>query len=159
MRIFKKRDGFTMGELIVAMSLFIIVITIASGTFVTSIRSQRDIVTSTSVNSNVTQALERMAREMRTGLDFGGTTASRANFTNAKNEEVNYKISGYSIVRCVGSDPSCEYIPITADKIKINALKFTYSGASPARITITIEVQGIRETVVSFQTTVSPRTI
>src|SRR3989344_3661992 len=115
MRIFKKRDGFTMGELIVAMSLFIIVITIASGTFVTSIRSQRDIVTSTSVNSNVTQALERMAREMRTGLDFGGTTASR--------------------------------------------VKFTYSGASPARITITIEVQGIRDTVVSFQTTVSPRTI
>ena len=57
-------------ELVVAMTLFIIVVSIATGAFIHALKDQRDIRRLTSANSNISQALEIMAREVRTGENF-----------------------------------------------------------------------------------------
>ncbi|OGY60188.1 MAG: hypothetical protein A3B23_04005 [Candidatus Colwellbacteria bacterium RIFCSPLOWO2_01_FULL_48_10] len=162
---FKLREGFTMGELIVGMSLFLVVISLASGTFIQGVRSQRNVVTSTSVTSNVTQTLERIAREIRTARDFNNSTASTLAFTNARNEKVSYTLlPDNSIGRCIGPITSCVYTKLTADKVKISRLKFAYSGIGepdllPPRITISLGVIGIKDTEINLQTTVAAREI
>jgi len=64
----KQNKGFTMIELLVAMSVFIVVITIVSGVFVTSLRSNRTSIALISANSDAQLTLEQMARMIRKGI-------------------------------------------------------------------------------------------
>lgn len=151
------------------MSLFIIVMAIASGAFVQGIRAQRDVVSSTAANSNITQALERMSREIRTGHTFAGsipTTASVLSFVNSKSEEVRYTLTANIIKRCVVTAGVCTYVPITSDNIYVNYMTFSFVAAeiasgptSTPRITIVAGVKGIKNSIVKFQTTVASRII
>jgi prepilin-type N-terminal cleavage/methylation domain-containing protein len=65
-----KRSGFTLIELLVAIALFSIVVAIASSGFVSALRTQRQVASLISTQSNVTLVLEQMAREERTGYLF-----------------------------------------------------------------------------------------
>ncbi len=60
--------GFTMIELLVGMSVFVIIIAITSGIFITSMRSNRTSVALISANSDAQLTLEQMARIVRKGL-------------------------------------------------------------------------------------------
>lgn len=160
---YKIRDnqkGFTLGELTVALSLFMIVIAIAMGTFIQSVRSERAIVSTTSINNNIAQTLERIAREVRTGYAFSDSTSSELKFVNAQNDDVSYSLSNSSIIRCL--DNICS--PITSDDVLISRLNFILSGIEerdglPPRVTISMGVVGINDAVLNFQTTVSARDI
>lgn len=66
----KLRDGFTLVELLVAIAVFAIVVTIASSGFINALRTQRQVSSLISTESNVTLVLEQMAREERTGYLF-----------------------------------------------------------------------------------------
>ena len=57
-------------ELLVAIALFSILVSIASGGFVRALRSEREVSAMMSAESNVGIALEEMTREMRTGYLF-----------------------------------------------------------------------------------------
>ncbi len=154
------QEGFTLGELTVALSLFMIVIAIAMGTFIQSIRSERTIVSNTSMNNNIAQTLERISREVRTGYAFGNSTSSELKFVNARNDDVSYTLSDASIIRCLNSECS----PITSDDVFIDRLKFILSGINerdglPPRVTISMGVVGINEAILDFQTTISARDI
>ncbi|MCL5017326.1 MAG: type II secretion system GspH family protein [Patescibacteria group bacterium] len=74
-KIFKKtlkqESGFTMIELLVAISVFTIIIAITSGIFITSLRSDRTSIALISANSDAELTLEQMARMIRKGI---GTT-------------------------------------------------------------------------------------
>jgi len=72
MKIFKKNknSGFTIVELLVAMSIFVILITIAVGAFIQALRSERRLVALMTVSNNASLVLEQMAREIRTGYLF-----------------------------------------------------------------------------------------
>ena len=65
-----KKSGFTLIELLVAIALFSIVVTIASSGFVNALRTQRQVASLISTESNVTLVLEQIAREVRTGYLF-----------------------------------------------------------------------------------------
>lgn len=154
------QEGFTLGELTVALSLFMIVIAIAMGTFIQSVRSERAIVSTTSMNNNIAQTLERMAREIRTGYAFHDSNSSELKFVNAGNDDVSYSLSNSSIMRCL--DSVCS--PITSDDVLINRLNFILSGIEerdglPPRVTVSMGVVGLNEAVLNFQTTVSARDI
>ena len=56
------RNGFTLPELLVAMGLFLIVISIVAGAFVNSLRTQRATVELIAVNDNISLLLEQIAR-------------------------------------------------------------------------------------------------
>ncbi len=99
MRNFKLRKGFTLMELLVAMSVFIVISTIASGVFINSLKGERRLVSLMSVQNNVSAALEQMAREMRGGYMFSEPSGLNC----AKDSNGNY----------VGSDSITFMSPIT----------------------------------------------
>lgn len=66
----RAKKGFTLIEMLVTVSLFLIIITIAVGGFTNAIRTQRQVSSIISAESNVSITLEEMAREIRTGYLF-----------------------------------------------------------------------------------------
>lgn len=62
--------GYTMVELLVAMSIFVILITIVMGIFTQGLRSHRSLLGIMSAANNSFLALEQVMRETRVGVDF-----------------------------------------------------------------------------------------
>jgi len=136
------KKGFTLVELLVAMGLFVIFITIASGGFIRALRTQRNIVALIAANENTSLALEQMAREIRTGSNFSSPNETELDFTNAVGEDVVYRLKDTAVER--------NSQPLTATNVKINKLIFKLGNNHPARITIILN---------NFQTTVSSRNL
>lgn len=178
----KANKGFTLVELIVAMSVFLIAITITVGTFIQSLKTQRIANHLLSVNSNASLVVERMAREIRTGFDFdlnnvaGGSCTGRQKeeliFTKVRDvsaNQVTYKLDGDVIVReeCVGTGPSAVcpgFESLTASNVVVSRLCFLETQANPTspwRITMFLMVGSSNPRLagneLNLQTTVSAR--
>lgn len=155
---FKNREGFTMIELLVAMGLFSIVVSIASATFVQSLRAQRQIVALMAANDNAGLALEQIVREIRTGKEFS-TVGTSLSFINYLNESVTYNLNGQAIER--------NNKPITASSVKVHYLNFALFGedvddGKSTRVTIALGISApglLEEFITNLQTTVSARTL
>lgn len=159
------KKGFTIIELMVATSLFLVLVAVATGTFIQTLKTQRTITELAAANDNATQAVEQMSREIRTGFNFVESTNTILKFTNYRSEQVSYKLVGNSISRCVGGcQADTDFLPITAPEVKVERLNFTTSGINltdnfPPRITITLSIMGPKNIKVNLQTTVSSRVI
>ena len=159
--------GFTLVELLVSMTLFLVLIGIATGGFIRALRSQRAIVELMVVNDNTVLTLEQMAREIRTGYNFSKISESELQFVNADNIVVFYRLSGGVIER--GTEDVFvhrTYKKITADNIRVVNFNVALFGNSPGdgfppRITISISVTGKSKYLENFstniQTTISAR--
>lgn len=160
-------SGFTLLELVVAISLFLMVVALSTGVFVNALRTQREILKITAANGNVSQAIEQIAREIRTGHDFQNSTQSEIKFINYRGDRVGYRmIDGGLIGRCADPIVLCTdsdtYTPITSEKVRVSTVNFRYMGISktddlPTRVTIVIGVEGIKGVENYFQTTVSSK--
>ena len=64
------KKGFTLVEVLVAIALFSIIVAISAGGFTIALRTQRQLAALISAQSNVSLAMEQMAREIRTGYLF-----------------------------------------------------------------------------------------
>lgn len=164
------RSGFTLVELLVAMGIFSVVVTIAVGGFTVALRSQRQAAGLLAANSNVSITIEQMAREIRTGYNFctlQNCLLSELTFKNARGEDVTYRLNNGAIERkAVPAGGSAEFQKITADNVLIRHLEFYLNGREAGdglqpRITIALGVSspeiGISGSVVNLQTTVSSR--
>ncbi len=156
--------GFTMIELLVAMTLFSILMGIAAASFVKAIRTQRAIVALMAVNDNASLTLEQMAREIRTGYNFSKVSDDDIQFVNANNEVVSYRLYEGAIQRGVNSPISDvpSYEGITADNVSVIKLHFELSNSqSQPRVTIAMSVTSPNNYLVglstNIQTTVSSR--
>jgi len=164
-RKLKSLTGFTIVELLVAMSLFLILVAVATGTFIQTLRTQRVITELTAANDNATQNIEQIAREIRTGFNFVDSTDNILKFVNYRSEQVSYKLINNSVTRCVGSCVSDnEFKPTTAPEVKVERLKFIISGKEltdefPTRVTIILTVLGPKNIRVNLETTVTSRVI
>ncbi|MBU6500325.1 MAG: type II secretion system protein [Patescibacteria group bacterium] len=69
-KISSRKCGFTLIELIVAVSVFVILVGIAAGGFARAIRIQREVQQLLAANSNASLAIETIARDIRTGRWF-----------------------------------------------------------------------------------------
>jgi prepilin-type N-terminal cleavage/methylation domain-containing protein len=173
------RKGFTLVELIVAMSVFLVAITIAVGAFVRAIRTQRAVNHLLSVNSNMSLVVERMAREIRTGYEFnlndipgGGCTDNQVEelaFTNSRANSVFYRQEGDAVSRmeCNGTDCTGKNLEaLTASNVRVDRLCFVNTGDldnDPWRITLFLTVgstePSLASQVFNLQTTVAARII
>lgn len=154
----RAREGFTLAELLVALGVFAFVVALASAIFIRAIKNERRLIIVMNMTSDLSSALEQMAREIRTGFLFEGYMGGRNNisFKNAEGEDVNYSLSGSQILRN-GS-------PITSPNINVNYLDFVVFKeqlCDPWRITIVLGVSP-KQTDLSIkpfyiQTTVSSR--
>lgn len=151
-----KNQGYTLVEMVVAMTLFVIAFTLASAAFINALRSQRQIVAFITANDNAIATMEQMTREIRTGINFI-SAGSSLQFTNAKGEVVMYRLNGGRIERGVGDNFSV----ITAENVRINYLEFVMLALPSIRITIVMEVnpvgRGLEQVFVNLQSTISPR--
>ena len=180
MKLIKPRanKGFTLVELIVAMSVFLIAIVIVVGAFVRSLRTQRIVNHLMAVNSNTSLVVEQMAREIRTSYDFDlntvapptctGSQFEELEFTNSKGNKVFYRKESGAIAReeCAGEVCTGLSEPLTASNITVDRLCFLSTGnlnnnKDPWRITIFLTVDSsnpqLAGNIINFQTTVSAR--
>jgi len=169
----RSTTGFTMIELLVAMALFVVIVTVAVGSFVIAMKSQRAQVALMAVNDNVSLAIEQMAREIRTGTGFcPGNSCVLDNdqgklvFTNYHSEQVtyNYKWDSNLNIGMITRNGK----QITADNVDVQRLRFKVSQSStqPPRVTIILRVAvpqkgtiGVRGVSTDLQTTISARNI
>lgn len=168
--------GFTLIELLVSMTIFVVVITIASGCFVTALKTQRAMVSLMAVNDNVSLEIEQMAREIRTGTTFcpgkndtncklpaNSSSATKLTFTNYLGQQVTYEWDSNKGKLMRNNSP------LTADNVSVENLKFIVSNNEinkATRITIILKVAvpkegpvGVRNVSTDLQTTISARNI
>ena len=116
--------GFTLIEVIIVLGIFVILISIAIGGFIDSLRGQRVVVGLMEINDNMGIVLEQMSREIRLGYNFV-PAANQLQFQNSKGENVLYKLNlegddlnpkKYSMEKSVNG---AAFESITAENIKI----------------------------------------
>ena len=159
---YSKESGLTLIELLVAIGIFGMVVTMAVGIFVIAITSQRRVIALRNVEDNVRFALELMAREMRTGVNFSGG-GNGVSFTNANMQSVVYRLSGGVIEKSINGGLS--FFVVTGSEVTINYLNFYLSGQTPGdglqpRVTVTMSASsqvGNQTINLKIQTMVSSR--
>jgi len=163
----KQNKGFTLVELLVAMTLFLVLIGIATSGFIRVLRTQRAIIELMAVNDNTVLTLEQMAREIRTGYNFSKISETEMQFVNSHNLVAFYRLNAGVIER--GTEDALlqrTYKKITADNVKVTNFKINLLGNNPgdgypARITISFSVTGkskyLESISTDIQTTISAR--
>lgn len=166
----KNKNGFTIVELLIAMGVFVVLLTIMVNIFIGSLKTQRSMVALMLANDSASLVLEQMAREIRTGENFSipsGVSGDELRFKNANGQNVVYKFNAEAIERGVGG---LEPVPITGKNVNITRLNFNlvhqFTGFGqnwPPRITITLEVKSknleLQSISTAIQTTVSARNL
>jgi len=147
--------GYTLVELIVAVGLFAIVMTLASGAYLTMINTNRQAqATATGIN-NLSFALEVLTRDIRTGYDFCGAdvdacTTSTFSFRNSGGDIVTYSTSAYESI-CGGANACITrtknrgtQVPLTDPSVSVTGLTFVTQGTATTddeqpRVTIIVK--------------------
>ncbi len=165
-----RRTGFTLIELMVAMGLFITVITVIVSLFLQSSRAERVVAKRAAAIDNVALAIEQIAREIRTGTDFpvvteaGGRGFPEFNFTNYLGQKVVYRGTNGAIEK--STDNGLSFLRLTSENVKITRFGFWVLEKSAdgtknftPRITVVAQAQGPFESPFNLQTTVEGRLI
>lgn len=165
--------GFTIVELLIAIGLFSVVISLAMGGFARALRIQRQAGGLLLANSNASLVLEQMAREMRLGYEFcrgggvpscvqndlhGSITFVKKKFPDGTNIAATYCWSadarGNGVIRrreyVVGVQPlSCDtFEQFTAKNVNVQYLSFSVSGNNAGdgympRVTIAMGISSV----------------
>ncbi len=166
--------GFTIIEMVVAVGVFAIVITILLAAFLNISSIQKRAEAQRIINDNLNFSLETMMREIRAGSNYCDPSllscfSDRFVFksSSAGNPVFVYKLNNNRIERSV--DGGINFIPLTAPEVKIINLIFIVSGEKsndnpPAdglqpRVTIVITGSAGEKNVINLnlQTTISQR--
>lgn len=157
-------SGLTMIELIVAIGIFGLVISVVIGIFVLAVISQRRVIAVRNVNDNMRFAIEAMSREIRTGKNFS-SGAGQLSFVNANGESISYRLASGIIEK--SSDGGNLYLAMTGPEVTITYLNFYLSGQTALdglqpRVTVAIGADskiGSQSSSLKIQTTVGSRLI
>lgn len=182
----KPDKGFTLLEMLVSISIFMVVMLVAASALLSIIDANGKAQSLKSAINNLNFALESMEKEIRVGTDYAcgySTIASSCpngetviTFKSSKDLDGNSSIDDYatyrfnssdnSIERCFNSLSSCAlgspFTRMTSPEAKITDVKFYIPTVSaPQRVLITISGEaGSKEktkTKFNLQTTVSQR--
>ncbi|MFA7192021.1 MAG: type II secretion system protein [Candidatus Paceibacterota bacterium] len=146
-----KMGGFTLIELMVSMSIFMIVMIMALGALVNISNVAKKSRALHQAMDNVNFAMESMTRSLRTGsnYDCGSTDLSTQdtddcpsgedsisfisqNKDSTSNKDVAYDLSNGALRKCVlNSFNSKECVNMTSSNVKIENLKFYVTGSDP----------------------------
>jgi prepilin-type N-terminal cleavage/methylation domain-containing protein len=149
----KSTKGFTLIEMMVAVSIFAIVMLVATGALLSIVDANRKAQSQQTAFSNLDFALESMSRAIRVGTTFRCITGS---YTNANvdqahdcngggsafafepfagsplssNDQVVYRLNGTQIERSTTGGASNSFIPITSPEIYVEGLTFYVRGST-----------------------------
>ncbi len=136
----KNRKSFTLIEVLVSTTIFVIFVMSITTVFITAQSSQRFLGNFLLTTNNLSFAIERMARELRMGENYSLARQSEIHFTNAYRQDIIYRLNHMAIER--SDDGGSKFLPITGDNIEVLNLKFILSGnnsGSQPKITISVE--------------------
>ena len=156
--------GFTLVELLVATSLFLIVVFVTTSIFLTALSGERRGFAERRVLDALRSGLEVMAREFRTGsgLPSGcSSSCSSLSFTNDEGRTVAYRIEAGCVYRTDGVTSGC----ITPRQVSIERVNFIVSGSGAGdstqpRVTLALRVRsrvGREEATFDLATSVTQR--
>ncbi len=137
----KANSGFTLIEIMVAVTIFALVMVVAIGAVLSIVSANKKSQAITSVLSNLNFALEAMVRDLRTGYDYhcsgggggggdcpGGGTAITFTSTQSNNKTVIYVLDDNGkITKSVDGGGQA---PMTSDEVKIDSLVFYVTGTN-----------------------------
>ena len=129
--------GHTLVELIVAVGLFALIMTLASGAYLIMISTnQRAQAISTGID-DLSFALEIMTREIRTGTSYncggGGDCPNGGNsfsFTNENNEPITYNLGGFAPNQYIQRTKKTRTKGFTGPSVNISSLTFYVTGTT-----------------------------
>jgi len=124
--------GYTLIELIIAVGLFSLVMTLASGAYLVMISLNRQVQGIATGINDLSFALETMTRDIRTGSTYncGGlgdcpSGASSFSFKNKNGDQVSYSVSSSVLQKTVGTTQSA----VTGPSVTISSLTFYVFGS------------------------------
>ena len=134
------KRGFTLIELMTAMSIFLVVMTISMGSILNVFDANRKSRSLKTVLNNLNLVVESMSREMRYGRNYhcgaGGNISSPQDcwpsgdmlmsFLSSDGLQTTYRLNNASIEKRIGTGL---YIAVTAPEIVIDDLVFYALGA------------------------------
>lgn len=137
----KVTRGFTLIEIMVAVTIFALVMVVAIGAVLSIVSANKKSQAVTSVLSNLNFALEAMVRDIRTGYDYscsggsggggdcaGGGTALTFTSTQSNGKTVIYVLDGNGqITKSVDGGLAQ---PLTSEEVKVDTLNFYVSGTA-----------------------------
>lgn len=128
--------GVTLIELVVALGLFGVAMTIAGGMVLSVLRAQSRAEAIRATMNNLGFAFEMMSKEIRTGTNFSGIDGvyNYIDFSNAVGDQVVYDSSAGRLYKSCsggcGGDPHGP-LPLTDPKITVTRLRFIIKGGDP----------------------------
>lgn len=174
-----KNQGFTVIELLVAISVFTVAMAMIVGVFIEIVKTQRIVNAMMEANSNASLMIEQMAREMRLGFSFATSSANGAcpegfgdtldfiRYRRTATTSIHYawNIASSTIDRREGTNATSSLTPgsISVQRLCfwINENESLALGDSPWRVTILAKITPNDVSLigrgVDLQTTVSSR--
>ncbi|MEK7461477.1 MAG: type II secretion system protein [Patescibacteria group bacterium] len=170
------KNGFTLVELMVAVSIFIIVMTISMGSIIGVFEANRKSRSLKTVLNNLNLTTESISKEMRFGKNYhcgAGTITTPQNcpsgdklmsFLSNDNFQITYRLNNQTIEKKIDNG---NYIAVTAPEIVIDSLIFYTVGAGTSdtlQPKVVIKIQshagtGINRSNFTLQTLVSQRVL
>jgi len=151
--------GFTLIEMIVAVGVFTVAITLSLASFLNISAVQKKAEAFRLVNNNLNFALESMVREIKTGSGYSSSDdGSSLTITNGAGEIVTFSLDAKQIKRQLKDG---NLLALTAPEVQITNLKFILAASGQPMVTIlingVIEEKGEIKSHLNLQTTVSQR--
>ena len=122
-RTLKQKNGFTLVEIITALTLMLVFLATANTLFVSGINAYHQNRDRAEVAENLRVGMNRLSREMRQAVEFGQFTpdnAGRVAFKNAGGSTISYHIStsgdyesAWQLIRAIdghGNNPVARYV-------------------------------------------------
>lgn len=179
----KASRGFTLIEMLVSISVFMVVMLVAASSLLSIIDGNNKAQSLKSAINNLNFTLESMQKNIRVGTDYhcgygssspecqnGDTVMSFRSYKDLNvdgtiNDYVTYRINNNSIERCISVNASCQsngaFTSLTAQEVQITSMTFYVNSSPQPRVLLTISGKaGSKEkikTTFNLQTTVSQR--
>lgn len=154
--------GFTLVELLVGMTVFLVAIIIGTAVFINGLKTERQLVAEMAVNNSANLVLEQIARDIRTGYDFSLIGEERLDFKGRDGENISYNLAPEAAIkRTVGTRGA---LSMTGTGVNVRVLKFfvhNRGDCDPWRVTIAMRVSPASnlDKIYNIQTTVSSRVL
>jgi prepilin-type N-terminal cleavage/methylation domain-containing protein len=171
------KRGFTLIEMMVSVSIFIVIMTVSMGALLGVYAANRKFEALKTVMDNLNLSVESMSREMRFGTAYhcdtaGGLTSvstpqncpsgntAMAFLDEDGTTRIVYEINGTEIDK--STDGGLTYVPVTAPEITITSLNFYVTGATPSdsfQPKVLIKISGHSGTTADSQTSFTLQTL
>lgn len=161
--------GFTLIEMVVATAIFVLVMTAASGLFVSGLRAQRQSLAHQQVLSQTSYLMEYMSRAVRMARkDMAGTCTGTPKLNYAFSGQclkfINYKNQCQQFCLESGRLKNENGVYLTSGDLQINSFNVSLSGQTQdddlqPKATIFLDIVGQEMTNIKIQSTVSQRNL